>query len=94
MSPETSHRIHYDLPYATAVEGHPGLVVHGPLQATLLINLAAESTGHPSRFAYRCLAPWIGGTPGFVCAGEAGARPTCWIRNADGRLAASGEAEW
>lgn len=29
-----SHRIHYDLPYATAVEGYPGLVVHGPLSAT------------------------------------------------------------
>ena len=34
-----SHRIHYDRPYATGVEGYPGLVVHGPLIATLLVDL-------------------------------------------------------
>ena len=34
------HRIHYDLDYVTRVEGYPGLVVHGPLQATLLAALA------------------------------------------------------
>lgn len=33
-----AHRIHYDLPYATGVEGYAGLVVHGPLQATLLVD--------------------------------------------------------
>src|SRR5262249_4837280 len=33
------HRIHYDHPYATQVEGYPGLVVHGPLIATLLLDL-------------------------------------------------------
>jgi 3-methylfumaryl-CoA hydratase len=33
-----AHRIHYDLPYATGVEGYPGLVVHGPLVATLLLD--------------------------------------------------------
>lgn len=33
-----SHRIHYDLPYATKTEGYPGLVVHGPLSATLLVD--------------------------------------------------------
>ena len=32
------HRIHYDRPYATQEEGYPGLVVHGPLLATLLIH--------------------------------------------------------
>lgn len=36
-----AHRIHYDWPYATRVEGYPGLVVHGPLQALALL----ESTG-------------------------------------------------
>lgn len=34
-----SHRIHYDRPYATQEEGYPGLVVHGPLTATLLLDL-------------------------------------------------------
>lgn len=33
-----THRIHYDLPYATEVEGYPGLVVHGPLLATYLVD--------------------------------------------------------
>jgi 3-methylfumaryl-CoA hydratase len=55
------HRIHYDHPYATGVEGYSGLVVHGPLQATLLFNLAAViGGGAPSRFSYRALAPLIG----------------------------------
>ena len=34
-----SHRIHYDQPYVTGTEGYPGLVVHGPLTATLLLDL-------------------------------------------------------
>src|SRR5207248_11533953 len=58
------HRIHYDAPYATTVEGYEGLVVHGPLQATLLLNLAAVIGGQvPSRLSYRALAPLIGGRP-------------------------------
>ena len=57
-----SHRIHYDAPYATAVEGYPGLVVHGPLQATVLLNLAATLLGRaPRTFRYRATAPLIGG---------------------------------
>ena len=54
------HRIHYDRSYATEVEGYDGLVVHGPLQATLMLNLAASIFGTtPSRFAYRGHAPLI-----------------------------------
>jgi 3-methylfumaryl-CoA hydratase len=48
-----SHRIHYDLPYATGVEGYDGLVVHGPLQAIWLMNHAARHIGPPATFAYR-----------------------------------------
>jgi 3-methylfumaryl-CoA hydratase len=58
------HRIHYDLPYATGVEGYAGLVVHGPVQATLLYNLAASTEGRPpARFEYRGLSPAIAGHP-------------------------------
>ena len=39
-----AHRIHYDRPYATGEEGYPGLVVHGPLTAMLLLNLVRENT--------------------------------------------------
>jgi 3-methylfumaryl-CoA hydratase len=53
------HRIHYDLPYATGVEKYPGLVVHGPLQAMLLMDAAKRR--HPGRrpasFTFRGVRP-------------------------------------
>lgn len=56
------HRIHYDHPYAVEHEAYAGLVVHGPLQASLLLNQAAALLGKtPARFEYRCLAPLIAG---------------------------------
>jgi len=57
-----AHRIHYDLPYAREVEGYPGLVVHGPLQATLLAAHAAAELGRPlTRFAFRGRVPAFAG---------------------------------
>ncbi len=54
-----SHRIHYDLDYVTKVEGYPGLIVHGPLIATLLLDGLRRA--HPERrvahFAFRAVAP-------------------------------------
>ena len=53
-----AHRIHYDLPYAQGVEKYPGLVIHGPLQATLLLNAAIRHAGRqPSTFSYRGVHP-------------------------------------
>ncbi|TNC14991.1 protein dehydratase [Methylobacterium terricola] len=64
------HRFHYDQPYATQVEGYPGLVVHGPMQASLLLNLAASRLGRvPARFRYRGVAPMIAGSH-FAVAGR------------------------
>ena len=58
------HRIHYDLPYSTAVEGYDGLVVHGPLQATWMMRLAEARSGRPpARFRYRGRAPLICNRP-------------------------------
>ena len=58
------HRIHYDLPYATGVEGYGGLVVHGPLQALWMLNLATTMAGHlPAGFRYRGVSPLICGSP-------------------------------
>ncbi|MCC2097579.1 MAG: MaoC family dehydratase N-terminal domain-containing protein [Hyphomicrobiales bacterium] len=55
------HRIHYDFPYATGVEHYPGLVIHGPLQATLLLNFAAMVNGRPPRrFSFRGTLPATG----------------------------------
>jgi 3-methylfumaryl-CoA hydratase len=65
-----AHRIHYDHPYATAVEGYPDLVVHGPLTAVLLAGLARDRRGHDARtVSFRARAPhfanrrfWLAGS--------------------------------
>ncbi|MCC7283241.1 MAG: MaoC family dehydratase N-terminal domain-containing protein [Acetobacteraceae bacterium] len=53
------HRIHYDRKYVTEVEGYPGLIVHGPLQATLLAELAQRHAParRLARFAFRAVRP-------------------------------------
>jgi 3-methylfumaryl-CoA hydratase len=58
-----SHRIHYDLPYAQGEERYRGLVVHGPLTATLLLDLARREFGDNAltHFTYRGLSPAICG---------------------------------
>src|SRR3546814_4421648 len=60
-----SHRIHYDRPYAQEEERYRGLVVHGPLTATLLLDLARRRFGDQAlaRFAFRGLSPAICGEP-------------------------------
>ncbi len=53
-----AHRIHYDRPYAQQEEGYPGLVVHGPLVAVLLMELARHHTTRPiTGFSFRSQAP-------------------------------------
>ena len=49
------HRIHYDRPYATEVEGYPGLVLHGPLIASYLLALGRDNTDNRpiNRYAFR-----------------------------------------
>jgi 3-methylfumaryl-CoA hydratase len=60
-----AHRIHYDWPYATGVEGYPGLVVHGPLSTLLLAETVRLDRGTPASFRYthRHLAPVFCGEP-------------------------------
>jgi 3-methylfumaryl-CoA hydratase len=80
------HRIHYDLPYATGIEGYPGLVVHGPLQATLLLNQAAADHGpRLRRFSYRALAPAFAGTPLSICADGEPTAGVYWTESSSGR---------
>ncbi|MFJ4192531.1 MaoC family dehydratase N-terminal domain-containing protein [Pseudomonas sp. NPDC089534] len=84
-----AHRIHYDLPYATQVEGYQGLVVQGPLQASVLFNLAARHAGRvPTRFAYRGLVPLIAGRPFRAAASwvHQGDSLNAWSQDADGNL--------
>lgn len=60
-----THRIHYDAPYAQGVERYRGLVVHGPLTASLLLQLAARELGENRlrTFSFRGLSPAIAGEP-------------------------------
>lgn len=60
-----THRIHYDAPYAESVERYRGLVVHGPLTASLLLQLAAKELGENRlrSFQFRGLSPAIAGEP-------------------------------
>ena len=60
-----SHRIHYDLPYTRDEEGYRGLVVHGPLTATLLLDLAQRELGANAltAFTMRAQAPAFVGEP-------------------------------
>ena len=60
-----THRIHYDAPYAEQVERYRGLVVHGPLTASLLLGLAARELGanRLRSFSFRGLSPAIAGEP-------------------------------
>jgi 3-methylfumaryl-CoA hydratase len=53
-----AHRIHYDLPYTQAVERYPALIIHGPLQAMALMQLATKHRGaQPSLFEFRGVHP-------------------------------------
>lgn len=89
------HRIHYDAPYATETEGYPGLVVHGPLQATLLLNLAGARKGPPARFAFRGVRAATGCRPLHVSAvPEAGGSMNLAIHAGDGGLTMQASAEW
>lgn len=71
-----THRIHYDAPYASEVERYRGLVVHGPLTASLLLQLAAQELGENRlrSFSFRGLSPAIAGEPLHLAMrkGEAG----------------------
>lgn len=64
-----AHRIHYDRPFACDVEGYLGLVVHGPLQATLLLDLAARRAPDktPSHFSFSARAPLFDGNLFALC---------------------------
>jgi 3-methylfumaryl-CoA hydratase len=90
-----SHRIHYDRPWATEVEGYPGLVVHGPLTTALLVDFARDHTAGRRIVGYatQARAPLFDTAP-FELRG----RPTpggceCWAVTPEGTVAMSAELE-
>ncbi|MEJ8856124.1 MaoC family dehydratase N-terminal domain-containing protein [Variovorax robiniae] len=85
------HRIHYDRRYVTEVEGYPGLVVHGPLIATLLLDLLRRNLpdAKVTRFVFRAMKPTFDTTPFEVCGqrSEDGRAVQLWAQHTDGALA-------
>ena len=74
------HRIHYDRDYAVNEEGYPGLVVHGPLIASLLLKLAYDNLGHidVSGFSFRARRPLFDGAPMLLRGALHGEQLTLW----------------
>jgi len=93
-----SHRIHYDHPYATGVEGYPGLVVHGPLIATLLVDLLRRNVPGVAlrRYEFRALRPLFDTAAFATCGTPDPARSAArlWTRDAEGALTMEASAAW
>lgn len=92
------HRIHYDHNYVTKIEGYPGLIVHGPLLATLLFDLVRRERPEAmlEHCAFRAMAPVFDTAPFTVTGGpEAGGRrAVVWVKRQDGALAMRAEARF
>ncbi len=95
------HRIHYDRSYVTEVEGYPGLIVHGPLIATLLVDLLRrrEPRAVLRQFEFTAVRPLFDIHPFSVCGrdddGAGGERRTrLWALDHQGHLAMRASASW
>jgi len=90
------HRIHYDRDYVTREEGYPGLIVHGPLTATLLVDLVHRNApaARIGDFSFRAVSPLFDGNRMSVNATPPGADGVVklWATNAEGDLAMTAEA--
>lgn len=91
------HRIHYDRQYVTQVEGYPGLIVHGPLIATLLTDLVRRHVpeGFITRFEFRAVRPTFDLNPFFVNGQPSadGRRVKLWANDHEGWLTMQGSVE-
>jgi 3-methylfumaryl-CoA hydratase len=92
------HRIHYDRSYVTEVEGYPGLIVHGPLIATLLVDLLQRNMpdAQIAEFDFRAVGPLFDIESFQVCGQPAadGRSVQLWAKNARGELAMQAEARF
>lgn len=90
-----AHRIHYDIDYCREEEHYPGLIVHGPLQTILLLDLCRRNEARPvTRLDYRALHP-VFHTERFTVNGKPGAdgaKAELWTANATGSYAMTGTA--
>jgi 3-methylfumaryl-CoA hydratase len=90
------HRIHYDRSYVTAVEGYPGLIVHGPLIATLLADLLQRHLpeARMTSFSFRAVGTLFDTEPFALCGqpDDDGLKVSLWAQNMRGELAMQAEA--
>ncbi|MBV1864976.1 MAG: acyl dehydratase [Rhodobacteraceae bacterium] len=86
------HRIHYDRNYACDVEGYLGLVVHGPLLAQTLIEIAEGMLGSLKTFDFRATAPAFDTELISFCALPTALGLDLWARGPDGRLCMNASA--
>jgi 3-methylfumaryl-CoA hydratase len=89
------HRIHYDHPYATKVEGYPGLIVHGPLLVILLLDLVRRErpAARLADFTFRAFRPVFDIAPFTVAGKETDDGFLLWAEDNEGALAMRAEAE-
>ncbi|HLZ03139.1 MAG TPA: protein dehydratase, partial [Bradyrhizobium sp.] len=90
------HRIHYDRDYVTKVEGYPGLIFHGPLQAAFIVELAAKlhNGQPPKKLSYRGVQPLFEGSEFSVNANDKDGGLELWTANAEGQPTMKGTATW
>jgi 3-methylfumaryl-CoA hydratase len=91
------HRIHYDRRFATEVEGYPGLVVHGPLLATLLADLAMRerAAGRLRSFTFKAIHPTFDLQTFRVCGQREGDNAAqLWVQDGEGHLAMRAEVRF
>jgi 3-methylfumaryl-CoA hydratase len=88
------HRIHYDADYARTVEDYPGLVVHGPLLATLMLDLVRRHRPEHrvTAFAFRAVSPLFAGQELTVHGAPEEDRVLLWVTGPDLVLAMEGQA--
>lgn len=80
------HRIHYDKPYAVEQECYPALVVHGPLQAIMMIQLAQSNLELPvSRFEFRGQQPAFESLPLHICGNPSSDGAELWTQQGDAK---------
>ncbi len=93
-----THRIHYDYPYATKVEGYPQIVVHGPLMATFLLDLASKVANDKNTliktFKFRLMSPVFVGGEIFAQAKYNDTGLDLWIKDQKGNQSLSALAEF
>lgn len=86
------HRIHYDRRYASDVEGYDGLVVHGPLTATMLADLAVRQGGALATFSFRGVSPLLDTAPFTIHGRRSDTGMDLWATNPTGGLAMTAAA--